>query len=70
MQKEEFLSKYHVSNIDLEEANIEWEELLLIIEEYGKIDETLHVLGKEFIDEYLYDIEKRVSTPIDIELRI
>lgn len=57
MQKEEFLLRYNISNSDLEEANIEWEELELIVKEYEKIDETLHVLGKDFIDEYLYDIE-------------
>lgn len=58
MQKEEFLLKYSISESDLEEAQIGIDELELIIKEYEKIDETLHVLGKEFIDEYLYDIEK------------
>jgi len=58
MQKEVFLSKYNVSEADFEEAKIGWEELDLIVKEYEKINETLHMLGKEFIDEYLYDIEK------------
>lgn len=58
MRKEEFLSQYNISIEDLEEAKIEWDELKLIIKEYEKINETLHILGKEFIDEYLYDIEK------------
>lgn len=58
MQKEEFLSQYNISNADLEDAKIEWDELELIVKEYEKVNETLHVLGKEFIDEYLYDIEK------------
>lgn len=58
MQKEEFLSQYNISSADLEDAKIEWDELELIVKEYEKINETLHVLGKEFIDEYLYDIEK------------
>ena len=47
-----------MSSTDLAEANLEWSELELILNEYEKLDETLHVLGKEFIDEYLYDIEK------------
>ena len=58
MQKEEFLSQYNISNADLEEAKIEWYEIELIIREYEKINEALHTLGKEFIDKYLYDIEK------------
>ena len=58
MQKEEFLIKYNISDSDLKEAKIDWEELELIVEEYEKLDKTLHVLGKDFIDEYLYDIEK------------
>ena len=58
MQKEEFLLKYNISASDFEEAKIELEELELIIEEYKKLDEALRVLGKDFIDEYLYDIEK------------
>lgn len=33
-------------------------ELLLIKEEYKKIDKTLHDISKDFIDEYLYDIDK------------
>ena len=52
------LLQYNISNVNLEEAKIGWDELELIVKEYKKIDETLHVLGKEFIDEYLYDIEK------------
>ena len=58
MQKEMFLSQYNLSDYDLDEANIGWNELTLIVKEYEKMEETLHVLGKEFIDEYLYDIEK------------
>jgi len=58
MTKEAFLSLYSISELDLEEAKIGWEELSLIIKEYEKIDENLHALSKEFIDEYLYDIEK------------
>lgn len=58
MQKELFLSQYKIIESDLEKAKIGWEELALIAKEYEAIDETLHVTSKEFIDEYLYDIEK------------
>ena len=64
MQKEEFLLQYNISIADLEEAKIGWNELELIVKEYEKVDETLHVLGKEFIDEYLYDIERAGDTKI------
>lgn len=58
MEKELFLSKYKITESEFERANIEWKELELIANEYAALDETLHVIGKEFIDEYLYDIEK------------
>lgn len=47
-----------MTDADLEKAKISREELALIAEAYEKIDKELHVLGKDFIDEYLYDIEK------------
>lgn len=58
MQKEDFLLQYNLTDDDLKDAAIEWNELERIIEVYAKINQELHVLGKDFIDEYLYDIEK------------
>ena len=58
MDKKKFLTTYRLTEHDLEEANISWEELLLIEEEYLKIVSCLRESGKSFIDEYLYDIEK------------
>ena len=58
MHKEDFLLHYNLTDDDLKEATIEWDELERIIEVYAKINQELHVLGKDFIDEYLYDIEK------------
>ena len=58
MEKQAFLSEYGISEQDLTEANISWEELALIQEEYLKIEHTMRDLGKSFIDDYLYDIEK------------
>ena len=57
MDKQTFLSEYNISENDLIAANITWEELALIKEEYRKLEGTLRELGKSFIDEYLYDIE-------------
>ncbi len=58
MEKELLLSQYNITETDLEKANIRWEELSAIVDEYEKMDGLLHVIGKDFIDEYLYDIDK------------
>ena len=58
MNKEEFFSTYNISEQDLIDASISWEALLKIEEEYKKIEHDLHDIGKDFIDEYLYEIEQ------------
>lgn len=57
MDKQTFLATYRLTESDLSEANISWDELMLIKEEYRKIESSLRETGKSFIDEYLYDIE-------------
>lgn len=58
MEKELFLSQYNISETDLEKANICLEELSAVVDEYEKMDKLLHTISKDFIDEYLYDIDK------------
>lgn len=58
MNQKEFLSKYNMTEADLTAANVTWDELVLIAEEYEKIEALMHDLGKDFIDDYLYDIDK------------
>ena len=58
MDKHTFLTEYRISEEDLLAAEISWEELALIEKEYRKLEQTMRELGKAFIDEYLYDIEK------------
>ena len=58
MDKQTFLTEYNISEEDLLAAEISWEELALIETEYRKLEKTMRELGKSFIDEYLYDIEK------------
>jgi len=58
IDKKEFLSTYNMSEDDIIQANITWDELMLIVDEYEKLEEHLRNLGKEFINDYLYDIEK------------
>ena len=57
MTKQSFFDTYHLTDDDLLEADITWEELTLIAEDYRKIEDTLREVSKSFIDEYLYDIE-------------
>ena len=57
MDKNTFFAEFKLSEEDLTEANISWDELMLIEEAYSKIERSLREIGKSFIDEYLYDIE-------------
>lgn len=58
MDKNTFFAEYKLREDDLIEANITWDQLMLIEEEYRRIERSLREIGKSFIDEYLYDIEK------------
>ena len=57
MNREQFLSTYNLAEQDIQEAQITWEELEAIEAEYLKIEKLMHDIGKDFIDEYLYEIE-------------
>ena len=57
MTKQSFFETYHLTDDDLLEADITWEELTLIAEDYRKIESHLREISKSFIDQYLYDIE-------------
>ena len=46
MDKKTFLETYRLTEADLEEANISWEELSLIEEEYHKVESSLREIGK------------------------
>jgi len=58
INKEEFLSTFNMDETDLEKAEIEWDELLKIAKEYNKIEKHLRDLGKDFINDYLYEISE------------
>lgn len=58
MNREQFLTTYNLTEKDLREADITWEELETIETEYLKIERLMHDIGKDFIDEHLYEIEK------------
>lgn len=58
IEKEQFLANCYIKEEDLEKAGVEWDELAAIEKEYAKIEEHLRNLGKDFINDYLYDIDK------------
>ena len=43
---------------DFESAGLTWEELQAIHDNYRGLERKLRGIGKDFVDEYLYDIEK------------
>lgn len=58
IEREAFLKQYNMDEAYLEEAGLSWEELAAIYEDYLSIEGTLRRIGKEFVNDYLYDIEK------------
>jgi len=58
MDKSTFFSTYNLGEEDLVKAQISWAELEAIETAYQEKEHLLRDIGKEFIDEYLYDIEK------------
>ena len=58
LDKNTFLREYNIEEKAFEEAQISWEELEGIYENYERIEGKLRSIGKDFVDEYLYDIER------------
>lgn len=58
VDKLEFLKKYNITEHEFEAARISWQELELIYEDYRKKEKILKEIGKKFVDDYLYDIER------------
>lgn len=58
ISKEDFFKIYNLTDEDLTKARVTWQELETIAEEYEKIEMHLRGIGKDFINDYLYDIEE------------
>lgn len=58
LEKEKFLKQYNIDERDLEGADIGWEEMDGIYENYIRLEEKLRRIGKDFVEEYLYDTGK------------
>lgn len=58
LEKKEFLKRYRITEETFESAGMSWDELTEICEDYKNNIQKYRELGKEFVDEYLYDIER------------
>ena len=58
IDKGEFLKRYNMTEADFQAAKISWREQKAIYQDYCKIEGKLREIGKDFVDEYLYDIER------------
>ena len=57
-ERDAFLRAYNIDEADFKAANIPWEELAAIYDDYLSIEGKLRGIGKEFVNDYLYDIER------------
>lgn len=58
INKDEFLSLCNLTEDVLAKSDMEWYDLEKIAAEYEKIEPTLRSIGRDFVSNYLYDIEK------------
>lgn len=58
IEKKTFLNEYRISESEFQAADLSWDELACIYEDYSGKVEMYRNLGKEFVDQYLYDIER------------
>lgn len=58
MEMDAFLKQYNIEMEKFRAAGIPWEELSAVYEDYLSIEGKLRGIGKDFVDDYLYDIEK------------
>ena len=53
-----FLKEYRITEGMISSANISWESLTAIYKDYESKTEVLRQIGKDFVNDYLYDIER------------
>ena len=58
IDKEKFLTSYNIEPEELKAAGLEWEELAAIYDDYLSVEGKLRSIGKDFVYDYLYDIER------------
>ena len=57
MDKQAFLAAYNLTEADLIEANISWDMICHIYYNYKRLEKDLRDIVKNFIDDYLYEID-------------
>lgn len=57
-ERDAFLRAYNIDEADFKAADIPWEELAAIYDDYLSIEGKLRGIGKEFVNDYLYDMER------------
>ena len=58
IDKEKFLTSYNIEPEELKAAGLDWEELAAIYDDYLSVEGKLRSIGKDFVYDYLYDIER------------
>ena len=58
IKKKDFLKEYNIEKDTLKKTGMKWEELNSIYDSYCRIEPQLKKIGKDFVNDYLYDIEK------------
>lgn len=58
LDKSKFLKEYNITEEEFLKAEMDWTELEQIYSSYQSIEGVLRDIGKDFVDEYLYDIER------------
>ncbi len=58
IRKEDFFKEYNIETESLEKTGMSWDELTEIYESYRLLKPKLKEIGKEFVNDYLYDIER------------
>ena len=58
IKKKDFLKEYNIEKETLKKTGMKWEELNSIYDSYCRLEPQLKKIGKDFVNDYLYDIEK------------
>lgn len=58
VESDAFLRAYNIDKKDFEAAGVPWEELAAIYDDYLSKENMLRKIGRDFVNDYLYDIER------------
>ena len=56
IKKKDFLKEYNIEKETLKKTGMKWEELNSIYDSYCRLEPQLKKIGKDFVNDYLYDI--------------